>query len=312
MEQGRIPSDTFPVCEGGSCVGDFSMYFHVDDARAPRRPMGTEQGQERGWPDRLGSSHFVSSVFFWLKVFCVFCTSVRTWRLDSRTRWMGAVHSWSSPPRQHRASFSSQSMAWDITMFRAQGDGDEKVSIFSPVNTVHVSPEEARAGASLKVTRLQAALTSLGPNEVFVGSVFEKGTATGHFSTCCRTGKADCPVHQEGQVTFPVGSRLEIGVCQRVTRSRIAFGKDPCRGRGTSGSTPCTSRLGSRSHETPTSVRDHCTAESKHPTHAVVCRSNPVGGGTSFKVQGLRRGGAFNRASTRRVVYQTFGTQGCV
>ena len=50
-------------------------------------------------------------------------------------------------------------------MFRAQDEGHEKVSMLSPVNTVHVSPEEARAGASMKVTRLQAALTSLGPND---------------------------------------------------------------------------------------------------------------------------------------------------
>ena len=101
-----------------------------------------------------------------------------------------------------------------------------------------------------------------------------------------------------GLTDGPVGLRLEIGVCQRVERSRIAFGKDPGRGRGTIGSTPRTSRLGSRSHEAPTASGGIAVSETivqqspSIPPHAVLCRSSPVGGGTSFKEKGLRRGGA--------------------
>ena len=46
---------------------------------------------------------------------------------------------------------------------------------------------------------------------------------------------------------------------------------------------------------------------------AIVCRSSPVGAGTSFKAKSLWRGSAFQRASTRRVaLHETFGTEGCV
>ena len=164
------------------------------------------------------------------------------------------------------------------------------------------------------------------------GSVIEEGTETGHRTTCCRTGRANCHVHREGEEAIvqcrrvrPMGSGLEIGVYLRVDRGRIAVAKTPCRGRGNGRRTPRTPRLGSRGQETPT-VSDRIAVSKAFvqsspsvPHRTVICRSSPDGAETSRQAKSLRGGGAFTRANTRRVVVhqasgtqRRFGDRGCI
>ena len=125
-------------------------------------------------------------------------------------------------------------------MFRAEGDGDEKVSVLSPVNPSTSLPGGSPCRRFFEGHQVAGSTDKFGAErpcgEVFVGSMFEKGTAAGPL-----------PPHRKSRLKKrltsaeewgPVGSRLEIGVCQRVARSRIAFGKDPCRGCGTVAAPP--------------------------------------------------------------------------
>ena len=104
-----------------------------------------------------------------------------------------------------------------------------------------LSPEEVRAGTSTKVSRLQAALTSLGPNDHGERAVLEVSLRkTQQQATVPPVAGQAEQIESEKTVVQcrgvgPVGSRMENRVRQRVARSRVAFGKAPCSGHRTDG-----------------------------------------------------------------------------
>ena len=99
----------------------------------------------------------------------------------------------------------------------------------------------SRGGASTKVSRLQAALTSLGPNdhgeravlEVSLRKAQQQATVPPVAERAEQIESEDTVVQCRG--VGPMGSRMENRVRQRVARSRVAFGKAPCRGHRTDG-----------------------------------------------------------------------------
>ena len=248
-------------------------------------------------------------------------------RLDCRTRRMVAVHSWSSPPSPTMASSEWASFSRTSRCFESPRTMETRRSACCSAQS---TPSTSLPGGSPcrrfhEGHQIAGSIDKFGAErpcrEVFVGSVFEKGTAAGHHSTCCRTGRADCPVYREGQETVVQCRGVgRVGcVPKSCTKPNCVWKGSVQRPPRNRRQHPRTSRLGSRSHETPTASGGIAVSETflqqspSIPPHAVVCRSSPVGGGTSFKAKGLRRGGTFNRVSTRRVVVpETFGTQGCV
>ena len=147
----------------------------------------------------------------------------------------------------------SNGVSWTFT---GQQDARATKAGVSPASSFarSMSRTSVSGGVSTKVTKLQVALTSLGPNDHAERAALEvslrkaQKQATAQTAMCIERAKKRFS-NAEEWVQWAQDWRSE---CQRVERSRIAIAKAPCRGRGNDRRIPSTPRLGSRGQETPT------------------------------------------------------------